>query len=103
MCYAETAMKTTNPLDYKYNLTQTDLRRHFKRTRQTHAREICTRYKTQSYTQASYLDTADLCARIQDKTELAQLCKQAETATLAGDFALGASLGRQIQRLKAKL
>jgi len=96
-------MKQANPLDYKYNLTQTDLRRHFKRTRKTYAREICARYNTSSYVQASYADTADLCARIQAKTELVSLCKQAEEAAIAGDFALGASLSRRIQRLKAKL
>jgi hypothetical protein len=96
-------MSTKNPLDYKYNLTQTDFRRHCKRTRKTHAREICARYNTSSYAQASYADTTDLCARIQANTQLAQLCKQAEAAATAGDFALGEALGRRIQRLKAKL
>jgi hypothetical protein len=85
----------------KYFQTQTDLRRHLKRTRKTRVRQICTKYNTQSYAQAGYADTADMCARIQAKMQLHALCKDLEQATIAGDFALGNKLSRQVQRLKA--
>lgn len=46
------------------NKTQSEIKAHLKRTRKTRVRETCAKYNTASYAQASFLETADLCARI---------------------------------------
>jgi len=46
------------------NKTQSEIKSHLKRTRKTRVRETCAKYNTTSYAQASFLETADLCARI---------------------------------------
>jgi hypothetical protein len=85
----------------KYFQTGTDLRRHLKRTRKTRVRQLCAKYNTQSYAQASYADTADICARMQAKIQLHNLCKKLEQAVIEGDFVTGEKLSYRIQRLKA--
>jgi hypothetical protein len=51
----------------KYMETQSGIKAHLKRTRKTRVREFCAKHNTSSYAQASYLDTAELCARINAK------------------------------------
>lgn len=62
-----------NPLRYSdhmkkqfdtFGKTQSEIKQHLKRTRKTRVRELCAKYNTTSYSEASYLDTLDLCARI---------------------------------------
>jgi Na+/phosphate symporter len=47
-----------------FGKTQSEIKQHNKRTRKTRVRELCDKYNTTSYSEASYLDTLDLCARI---------------------------------------
>jgi hypothetical protein len=47
-----------------YGKTQSEIKAHLKRTRKTRVRETCAKYNTASYAQALFLETADLCARI---------------------------------------
>jgi hypothetical protein len=94
---------TPTPDRPKYWDTQSDLRRHLRQTRDTRVRNLCNKYGTTSYSEALTRDTVDLCHRIQIHTDLHNTSKALEQATIAGDFALGEKLSRQIQRLKAKL
>jgi hypothetical protein len=48
------------------NKTQSEIKAHLKRTRKTRVRELCAKHNTASYAQASFLETADLCAQIND-------------------------------------
>jgi hypothetical protein len=93
----------TTPTRPKYFDTQSELRAHLARTRETRVRNLCNKYGTKSYTEALTRDTVDLCHRIQIHTDLHNASKALEQATIAGNFALGEKLSRKIQRLKAKL
>ena len=93
----------TPPARFKYEDTQSQLRRHLRQTRDTRVRNLCNKYGTKSYSEALTRDTVDLCHRLQIHTDLHNTSKALEQAIIAGDFALGEKLSRQIQRLKAKL
>lgn len=77
----------------------TDLRRAYRRTRQRENAALCKKYGTTSTITASYLHLVDINKRM----ALSALCRQIEAATAEGDFALGAKLSRQIQKMKAAI